>query len=393
MRLAADDIITRAHAEFGSADAVIEQRRAVYQLPIELLALDGRGVTNSDVLDNPMSRGHLGAVLSGLSPYDGDALSSLAELAVEPVVLAGCTVRVAGSPTAPSALADAVHRIGTELGRHGPDARPLVVLTSDQPAFAPGHRRFLDGVELAVRVAPGLALDLLAHVALFGMLEPHSSGRLGSASAREYPGLVLLPAPISAVEAAEALIHEGAHQKFFDLAITRAIFGPNQDAAPGFAPSWTAEATVRSWPLEQTFAACHAYCCLAAFAEALSGLPEPAALSTSPRPVPLALPASSLLPEAAERAAEIGQWLSEHRQFLGPDGQHLLTGLLGQRQAGQGRAEGYAPTDVVTGGASWIGEAMPGEAVIARLIGDRMLVARLGDPVELFWSPVLRTRR
>ena len=43
------------------------------------------------------------------------------------------------------------------------------------------------------------------------------SGRLGSASAREFPGLVLFPEPQTALEVAEALIHEGAHQKFFDL--------------------------------------------------------------------------------------------------------------------------------------------------------------------------------
>jgi hypothetical protein len=363
MRLAFDDII-RVHAKFGSASEIIEQRRAVYQLPTELLAEHGSGIADPDVLDNPMTRGSLGAVLSGMRSYDRSALRPVAELAVEPVMVAGCIVRVAGSVSAPDVLADAVDRIGAELGRHGSIARPLTVLTSDRPAFASGYRRLRDGVELAVGVAPGLALDLLAHVALFAMLESDSSSRLGSASVREYPGLVLLPAPISTVEAAEALIHEGAHQKFFDLAITRAIFGPDQYTAPRFAPSWAATAAMRSWPLEQTFAAFHAYCCLAAFFDAVRRWPEH-------HPV-----APSLLPVAAPRAAEIGEWLARHGRFLGHDGHVLLEGLLGRRGA-QLESGQEPPADVLAGGGR----------VIAREFGDRTLVARRGTPVDLSWVP------
>ena len=98
---------------------------------------------------------------------------------------------------------------------------PLILNGSRQ--FAAVVHTLTSGIELAVSVAPELALDLLPHVALFAVVDSECSGQLGSASLREFPGLILLPEPRSSVEVAEALIHEGAHQKFFDLAMTRSV--------------------------------------------------------------------------------------------------------------------------------------------------------------------------
>jgi hypothetical protein len=154
-------------------------------------------------------------------------------------------------------------------------------------------------------------------------------------------------------EAAEAFIHEGAHQKFFDLAITRAVFGPNQYAAPPMRPSW---APGTAWPLEQTFAAWHAYRCLTVLAEALHRH---------------TLPAASLLQVAAPRAAELGRWLAAHGEYLGPDGHDLLESVDGYRSACP------APTQ--------LGSAPLGPSASVRRVGGRTLVAHRTNPIEVYW--------
>ncbi|MBO0874979.1 MAG: hypothetical protein J2P19_16485 [Pseudonocardia sp.] len=344
----------RAHAGFGSAEDVIAQRRAVYRLAVELLG-DGKTHADPDVLDNPMVRAHLGSVLSGDAGYRPAELRPLSEVTGPAASGPAGRARVAGRPAASPALGPALARVATELRRHDVADRPPELLTESSPEFPAARRRLLAGIALAAEVVPALAADLLPHVAAFALVRDES-GRLGSASAREYPGLVALPAPRSVPEAAEALIHEGAHQKFFDLAITRTVFGANQYSAPPMHPSWTPGA---AWPLEQTFAAWHAYRCLTALAEA-----SDARLSGSLTP-------ASLLPTAAERAAELGSWLSEHGEYLGTDGHDLLESVDGYRPVRP------APTSH--------GSAPLGPSTSVRRIGDRTLVARRTNPIEVYW--------
>lgn len=344
------DHIARAHGRFGSATEIVEQRRAVYRLAVELLDPTGPEI-GPDRLDNPMSRGHLGEVLSGRAAYSRQELRPLAEL-TGPV---SGPVRVLDRGA--DALAPALTRVGTELRRHRADDRLPALLTTRAAGFGKARRVLLDGVALAARVLPALAADLLPHVALFALVRDES-GRLGSASAREFPGLVVLPAPSVALEAAEAFLHEGAHQKFFDLAITRAVFGGNQHAAPPMRPSWAVGA---GWPLEQTFAAWHAYRCLTALAEVSDPPPGP-----------------SLLPFAAERAGELGDWLRGHGGYLGPDGHRLLAEV-------DGRAPDDPPSDpLAAAGSPW---APPPSDPAARTshFDGRTLVAWPGRPVEFAW--------
>ncbi len=88
-----------------------------------------------------------------------------------------------------------------------------------------------------------------------------TSGGVVSASSRYVPGIVLIDEPALPIEVAEALVHEGAHEKFFDLAITREFLDARAEDAEVFETSWSHA----RWPLEQTFAAWHAYTCLAQF--------------------------------------------------------------------------------------------------------------------------------
>jgi len=356
--------IAAAHASLAPTNELIEQRRAVYEAVLELLLGYSPAVSDSQVLDNPMVRGHLGVVLSGGGSLDRTRLRPLSDLTTETSVftVAGLPIRLAAADDAQVALADALRRIAVQVDGDRPRPRPPRVITNDRPAFTTAHNRVRDGAQLASRVAPELVGDLLPHVALVAVLDAATSGRLGSASVREYPGLVLMPAPTSALEAAEALIHEGAHQRFFDLAITRAMFGANQFSAPDFRPSWAA-ADAPHWPLEQTFAAFHAYCCLAAFADALSTRRE------------LRTPRSSLLPVAPQRAAEIGDWLVRHGEFVGVDGHSLISGLLGQHPRGH-----PAPAPPTSSP-----EHTPEDQVLVRHVRGRTLVARRST-MELFWT-------
>lgn len=343
----------RTHAGFGSAGDVIAQRRAVYQLAVDLLDPDNAAEADPDVLDNPMVRAHLGLVLSGDAGYRSAKLRPLSELTGPPVpVPAAGRTRVAGCPAARAALAPALTRVATELRRHHIVDQPPVLLTETAPEFPAARRRLLAGIGMAAEATPALTADLLPHVAAFAVVRDES-GRLGSASAREYPGLVALPAPRSVAEAAEAFIHEGAHQKFFDLAITRAVFGPDQYAAPPMRPSWAPGA---AWPLEQTFAAWHAYRCLSVLAEALD------------RHTP---PPASLLQVAAPRAAELGRWLAAQGGCLGPDGHDLLESVDGHRSARP------APTP--------LGCAPLGPSASVRRVGARTLVAHRTNPIEVYW--------
>jgi hypothetical protein len=367
VRLTAGDI-REAHERIGPLDEIVWQRRTLYAVAVDLCVEEAeRTDVDDEVLDNPAVRGHLGAVLGGRSRYSPSRLRPLSELVAPGFVtdVDGCRVRLASAPSAPSALEDALRRIAGELQRHGDEKSTLHLLTVDDGgAIDEAYGHILDGVRLATRIAPELVLDLLPHVALFAVTDDDPSARLGSASAREFPGLILIPVPRSALEVAEALVHEGAHQKFFDLGTTRAMLGATAPWAPRFAPSW-APPGAHEWPLEQSVAAWHAYHCLAVFARCLGDSGEPVSLH-----------ADSLLPKAADRAAEIGRWLRDRGSFLGADAHTLIRAL-----------EGVPPHDRCPDDetASQVVAAIGDEDLLLRRAGGRTLVARRGRPPDLYW--------
>lgn len=367
--------IPMVHAGIAPTATVLNERRMLYRLAVEMLGCDVASALTAEILDSPLTRNSVGDALAGRA---GLVCSELTDTHAG---VPGCRetgdLRVASGPEANTRLAAALHTIDAQLRRQQAASGVVRLLTeADGDRFGSALAVLVDGVSLARSVSPTLTDDLLAHVALVGIVDPQHAGRLASASSRKFPGLVLLESPRTGVEAAEALVHEGAHQKFFDLAITRDFLDAESDRYPPFHPPW---AKRRAWPLEQTLAACHAYACLARFAADLT--PDDGETG-----------GSSLLPVASERRDIIGRWLLERRDRLGTDARTLLNGLLGRAPSSAGaRAEGpTAPVSeyVVTTGL----ELRRGTS------SDRVLVASPSRPPRLHWvsddaAAVLETLR
>lgn len=361
-----------AHAALGSAGQVLARRRTLYTAAVELAfgASTAHAATDR-VVDNPAVRAHLGAVLGGTAIADPAVLQPLDVLvgAGGEVVVGPYPVRIASTAAAADTLAPALALVRSELRRHDRSAGAGNLLTGHDVAFAATALTVHRGVELALRAAPELVADLLPHVALLAVVEADDGGRLGSASVREYPGLVVIPRPGRAVEVAEAILHEGAHQKLFDLATTGPLLAPASSSAPALRPSWTAASAPR-WPFEQCVAAFHAYCALAAAAPGFAsngvGLPE-----------------HSLLPVASARAEQLGCWLDGHRGDLGRDGRELLDRLTGRAcpPLGPGDPGLDEPT---------VAEAC--DAVVRRC-GEWDLVLSRRVPTDIWWVPRPRAGR
>jgi len=223
-----------------------------------------------------------------------------------------------------------------------------------------------DGIALARAISPELVEDLLTHVALIGILDPQRTGGITSGSSRTIPGLVLLESRGSSIDVAEALVHEGAHQKFFDLGITQDLLTIDSDRCASFRPPWAPED--RFWSLETTLAAWHAYACLTQFG-------HDAKMTAGTQ---VAGP-GSLLPVANDRSEIIGQWLLDHGDYLGSDAHTLLTGLLGRRPR-------VATTDDVDSGPVAADYVIDAGLIFRHCSSsDRVLVARPSLPPQLYW--------
>ncbi len=362
--------LPRIHARIGSPDEVLLRRRAVYHLAAAMAT--GSPLSTDlalDVVDNPMLRGHVAEVLAGTADFDDRRVRSLRAVVSNAGSWdeLGLPVRIASTLNAADELSVALRRIDAELGRNGAGGLDDVLVHEGAPGFSPMLEMVRTGIRLAANTARDLVVDLLPHVALLAVISHDHAGRLGSASVREFPGLVVLPEPASALEVAEALVHEGAHQKFFDLAIVGSVFGGRHHYAPLFEPSWAGPGA-GPWPFEQVVAAFHAYCCLAAF------------WKDSDTSVRATVHDGSLLPLAADRAEEIGQWILANSEYLGRDGADLVGRLTG-RDVLAAEGQGISPDMLLAD------TAASAERVAARRCGAWMLVMRWTAPVELTWMP------
>ncbi|HEY6422620.1 MAG TPA: HEXXH motif-containing putative peptide modification protein [Pseudonocardiaceae bacterium] len=341
------------------------ERRALYQFAVELLEPDGPQLLDPDVIDSPLARQRIGEALAGRARLARSELISINTLSC--VGSGPQDMMVVSQPEANALLAEALGIVGAELCRQQAAFGPPSLLTeADGERFTAALAVLRDGVSLARSVSPELIEDLLAHVALVGIIDPQHAGRLASASPRTFPGLVFLNDPQSAIEAAEALVHEGAHQKFFDLAITHDLLNADSDRCSPFHPPWAPKE--RLWPLEQTLAAWHAYTCLARFAHD--------ACVTAGAQV---LAADSLLPVASERSKVLGRWLLDKDDHLGADAHTLLDGLIGRppRTARVAAScSGHVSTDYIID-----------TALKFRRCGspDRVLVGQPSQPPQLYW--------
>jgi hypothetical protein len=200
---------------------------------------------------------------------------------------------------------------------------------------------------------------------MLAVMKKETSGGVVSASSRYVPGIVLIDEPSLPMEVAEALVHEGAHEKFFELAITKEFLDASAEDADYFENSWSGA----RWPLEQTFAAWHAYSCLAQFFLSVG------AEQLGP---------DSLLPKAKSRAEEIGQWLLAHERDLRGDARwllHALTGDTGQEVVPSG-VDGVALSPEIS--QDWEFHVLP-DVRYKRSATGRVVAGRSTNPPEVYW--------
>lgn len=298
------------HARLAPAEALVDERRALYRLAVDLFA-PGAGMSDN-LLDHPIVRYEIGKALAGHGGLDLARLHEVAEMRIRDVGVA-----VAADPRAAELLGDPLRIVAPQ------DTAPQPLTEADGERFDAAVEIVAKGVQLFRRLAPATADDLLPHVSMLAVLKGETSGGVVSASSRYVPGIVLIDEPATPIEVVEALVHEGAHEKFFELAITREFLDSHAEEVEEFENSWSHA----RWPLEQTFAAWHAYSCLAQFAEACDG--------EQLGPV-------SLLPKARERADEIGSWLIAHEDDLRQDARWLLRALAGESPAARSDVHGGA---------------------------------------------------
>jgi len=361
--------IPAVHAAIAPVRTLVRDRRRLYQVAAELVCPDAPSRLGYDVTDSPIARHHIGNALAGRQGPDGAALVGIDDV-VGPrgrVDTGVSDLVVASRPDADRLLAEALDAVGEELDRqHAASGRPRLMTETACERFDRALEVLRAGVALARSTSRELIDDLLPHITLVGIVDPQHAGRLASASPRRHPGLVLLESPQSSIDAAEALVHEGAHQKLFDLAITHDLLSDRSDECSLFHPPW--KPTDRRWPLEQTLAAGHAYACLARFARDLN----------SSRGDQVIAP-SSLLPLAGERCEMITEWLLEMAGYLGADAHVLLRGLSGiePRPADLTIERPFRTDRSYT--------VAPGLQLHRCEDADRVLVGCPTQPPELFW--------
>jgi hypothetical protein len=357
--------IPALHAAIAPPSTVQRERRALYQLATELLMESGcPQILDPDVIDSPLTRNRIGDALAGHTSLAYSALVGISAMAG--AGNGGYELPVVSRPEANTLLAAALETVRAELHHQQAVFRPPALLTeADGERFTSALAVLRDGVDIARSVSPELIDDLLAHVALVGIVDPHHAGQLVSASPRAFPGLVLLKSPRLSIEVAEALVHEGAHQKLFDLAITRDLLTADSDRCSPFHPPWAPKE--RLWSLEQTLAAWHAYTCLARF-------DHDAGIAAGAR----VRGAESLLPVASERSKILGQWLLDKDDCLGTDAHILLDGILGQRLRTARTIKSWSGRVVAT----YVDTPLE-----FRRCGspDRVLVGRRSHPPQLYW--------
>lgn len=362
--------IPAVHAAIAPAGAIHDERRTLYRAAAQLLGVGYHAERLSDVavVDSPLTRGQIGRGLATGLPIDCAAFTSIGSVVGRDghVACGRIVLSVASTPDANDRLADALATVGSELARQVGGQSLRLLTERDGQRFSRAMDSVRVGVELAMETSPELAHDLFEHIALIGIIDPDRAGRMVSASSRAFPGLVLLGSCESALEVAEGLVHEAAHQKLFDLAITAVLLTLKSDTCAPFTPSWPPGG--RSWQMEQVLAAGHAYACLARFARDLH---DPTVLA-------MAGP-SSLLRVAVQRADELGRWLTRHAEWLGHDAHVLLRGLFGGQPSGGPSAppsEAPSITDCVVddGLQKWLCES-----------SGKVLVGRRGHPPDLFF--------
>jgi hypothetical protein len=353
--------VADGHAQLLPRNELLACRRTLYSLAVEL-TLDQRvSEDDVDLLDCPVTRGLVGALLSGSAHGSPEAhavqLCRISELASARSAGVGGRVPIVGRVGARRDLDGALIRVAEASGLPG----QLVLVTEIDARFARLATDLDTAARLAESLVPSLAADLFPHIELVAFVAD-DAGKLGSASAREFPGLVVIPASSTVLDIVEALVHEGAHQKLFDLAIVCEML-PGPDTAPVYWPPWHGDGAA-GWPLEQVLAAWHAYTCLCTLADAVAAAGDRAGTD-------------SLLPEAADRSELLARWLAGHGEYLGADARQLVTALSGHEPSAPAARSLQEPLASL---------AASGDAqLVSRRAGRRLLVGTRHPELQLYW--------
>jgi hypothetical protein len=351
------------HRSICPAGALIQERRSLCQLAVDLVLAGNAEDLDPGVLDNPVSRYLVGEAMAGRGGFACHDLVATESLVGSAGALraGGVTLDVAADAGAPGVLDGALGAVHAQVDPTLSAESTLRLLCGSDFCFLDALDVVREGLEFVVDKSPELARDLLPHVGLLGILDSGTTGSVVSASHRSFPGLVFIATPSSPIGVAEALIHEGAHQKFFDLAITHSLLTSDSDRCEPYRPPWSGA----YWPTEQAFAACHAYACMAQFAD-----------DAGVHSGGLELGPTSLLPSARDRSGAIGQWLVEHHRHLDVDALRLLEGMLGRSLS----------TLAATGGAAGSGPYVAARGLSRRPAGDtgRVVIGRLTPTPEVF---------
>jgi hypothetical protein len=352
--LVAEARIADAHALLADAQALIARRRALFTAAWRILEA-GAPEPSLDILDSPFTRGRLSAGLSyprsrlraDHGPYAGTAELGRRLGDGRPVLLSTFdAVNVARS---------SLRAIDRQLERHGDDSR-VEMATMDDGGFAAMESRVIEGIGRFEEVLPRVAADVLPHISAIMLLVSKSAARIGSASLRDHPGLVAFPGTLRHLELLEALVHEGAHQKFFDMCLTFPILRVEAYRSGSFRPSWVS-VDAPDWSFEQVCAAFHAYLCLAALNVRIGELGWLAEDFGS----------TSLLARADERSTELGSWISGNEALLGSHGVLLFRALAGREvphsKTRETAVERFAPESggVVIKSDDWSVAVTPGD--------------------------------
>src|SRR4051812_41287659 len=223
--------VVRAHLELGTREQLLDDRRSLYRLALELVGAEAALVPDA-ALDHPLSRYRIGEVLAGRASGDRLRLAGAGELGGESGD--GGTPAIVADPAAQQALSPALRSVAAEAAVPGGTVR--LITRADGERFARASAEVEAGLLRAAELVPALFADVVGHVDLIGVLDPDRSGGVVSASSRHVPGLLLLR-PGGPLDVAESFLHEAAHQRLFDLAITRDLLLPAADADEGFRPS------------------------------------------------------------------------------------------------------------------------------------------------------------
>ena len=350
---------TAVHNALAPTSTLLAERRALYRMAHELLSREAPDLSDEQV-DNPLFRYRIGEALAGRIPFGASPHDDLAGITTK--LTAGLNL-VSGAD-ANDRLAPAMRVIHAQSGAPGSPPR---LLTEADEDFPEARAIAAAGLRKAHDVSRRLVGDLLPHTSLLAILDPVTSGGLVSASSRLFPGLVLIDRPSCPYDVAEALVHECAHQKFFDLAITRDFLGADLSNDRIFHPSWSCA----RWPVEQVIAAFHAYACLAQFGEDVAARGETAELGPA-----------SLLMSARERETEIGTWLLGAEDALRAEARWFLRSFL------RAHPDSAGPGEIVPLDGRY--ELAPSLLRVARMAASgRALLAHAGEqqdaPPRLVW--------